>query len=222
MKPTLIAASILGLAAPLAHADSWFSYEASLGAARYSGLDNGRWYQEGQPHSLSLNAPAIQAGIKGPIIDHGTWGIDYHLGGFYLGTAQSQCSCNPSDEAYARHTHHQPDADFIGSGNAWGAKLAIEPWLSVGYGFRLGFELGATYSRVSWSETVYGWTASPSDRPHTIDGSIPTKWVPGAVAGLSLTTGKVSLLYEHFLFAHPGNAQALFRSADVVSLRYTF
>lgn len=75
----------LGCAAVAAHAESFFQIEAGIGGSAFNKGPDGYWFQQPFPHSLSLYAPAIEAGFTGDVWRKTSWGVAWHADYVNLG-----------------------------------------------------------------------------------------------------------------------------------------
>lgn len=194
----------LGCAAAAAHAESAFSIEAGIGGAAYQAAGDGRWYQEGFAHKLTLTAPAFEVGVTGPIYQSAKWGVDWHLDWTWLGTIHTDAMAVPDDANYNLATKKcngpcMPLARYVGSGHDMGFMLTIEPHYDVGP-WRFGIEAGPYLHRNTWAESVTGWTA-PGDpnNPTGIYVNNDPKWQLGAVVGASAAYKNFSIAYQYFI-----------------------
>src|SRR6201998_2191768 len=106
LKSTALAAGVALVFSSAAHAESFFQFEAGLGLAQYSDRGDGTWTQWGAPrNSEDLRAPIVTAGVTGPILARGKWGVDWHADYQYLGTADAQCLCTITDQNYDNRAH---------------------------------------------------------------------------------------------------------------------
>ena len=218
-------------AATQARAESWFAFEAGIGAAKYQDRGDGIWYQEGAPSwSESLTAPAFTAGRNGPLRSRGKWGIDWHADYVYVGTARSICECTPVDEDYdsARHIIKSPlpvdvpDAYFVGSGHLQGIALVIEPYYMY-RGIRLGVSAGLFPHIPSWTENVYGWSVAPGMTPRNISVNSGHHISIGEVIGMSVGYRNLSLSLQHyFLPTQHTKYPPIWSGANVLMMRYRF
>jgi hypothetical protein len=223
-------ALVAGMALALsAHAESWFQFEAGAGVAHYQTAADGRWFQRGMEHSLNLSAPALMAGITGPIWSKGDVGIDWHIDYVNLARVSSQCTCTPLDSNYDVHAHALvanpvpvPNANFTGSGNAQGFVFSIEPYLMT-HGWRLGVESGLFIFRPEWNETIYNWAPTPEASPITVRAHTPNNPQIGGVLGVSVGRGPWSVSYEHFFMPQwlgDKSTPPIYRGADVLMVAY--
>jgi len=215
MKPLLLL-----LALPVAAHASWFEYEAGAGLTSYE-TEDGRWYQQLQPHSLSTVSQEYSVGITGAVVSRGAWGIDWHADYVNLGRASSSCQCDTSDSDYAAHnTRHT--ALFTGSGRAQGVSLTVEPYRWY-RGWRYGFEAGAYVYRSTWSEQVQGWTVSDAP-PRNL--SLSAKgWHVAPVIGMSISKDSWSVNYRHYFMRFNStrqNVPPLWNDADVIEIKRRF
>jgi hypothetical protein len=216
-------------AASQAHAQSWFQFEAGVGALKYQDRGDGVWYQQGAPSwSESLSAPVLTAGFTGPIIARSNWGIDWHVDYVYMGTARSNCECTPVDANYNQQTHQMrtplvvsvPNSDFIGSGHLNGIALALEPYY-VYRGIRLGVSAGLFPNIPTWHETVIGWSAASGMQPRNISVSSGHYVSLGQVVGASVGHGNLSLSLQHyFLPMKKADYPPIWSGATVLMLKY--
>lgn len=229
MKRTIMAVAV-AVAASGAHADSWFQFEAGIGARLFQTTD-GRWYQQGIPGGSNVQRLNIteSIGLTGPLISRGDWGIDWHVGYVNLGRAASDCACTPMDENYNASTHQYmpryevPMAYFTGSGTSSGVALTIEPY-RYWQGLRWGFEVGAYVHHDTWSEQVYNWQVVGSGPAQTLNVSA-NYWAVAPVAGVSIGKGNFTLSYRHYFTGLNSKSQAtppLWNDADVIELKYKF
>ena len=208
----------LALIVPL-YAHAW-SFESGVGVTSFE-TEDGRWYQQLQPHSLSTVSPEYSVGVTGSLLTRGTWGVDWHADYVNLGRASSSCQCDTSDENYAAHdTQHT--ALFSGAGRAQGFAAMIEPYRWYG-GVRVAVEAGAFVYHSSWNETVKGWTvndAPPQDLSLSQSG-----WHVAPVVGLSIGGAVWSVNYRHYFMrvnSARQNVPPLWNDADVLELRRRF
>lgn len=215
MKPLLLL-----LAVPaIAHA-SWFTFEAGAGLTSFE-TEDGRWYQQSMPHDLTTISPEYSAGVTGPVVSRGAWGVDWHADFVNLGRAAASCRCDTSDSDYAaRRTKHT--AYFSGSGRALGVSLTVEPYRWYG-GLRYGIEAGAYVYHSTWNESVTGWTVS--DAPVQNLSLSASGWHVAPVAGVSVGDGKWSVSYRHYFMrmnSAKQNVPPLWNDADVIEIKRRF
>lgn len=222
----------LGCAAASAQADSITDYvhlELGAGITQYRVAGDGRWFQEGMPHSLNLSAPALMAGFTGPLWRRNDWGVDWHVDYVSLAHVSSQCECTPLDSNYSLQTHRLianpvpvPNANFVGNGNAQGIALTLEPYYLT-RGWRFGVEGGLFIYRPAWDETVYNWSPAPGVEPTTIQAHTPNGPQVGGVLGVSVGRGPWSVAYQHYFM--PGwlgakSSPPIYKGADVLMVKY--
>lgn len=211
-----------------AHAQSWFQFEAGLGATHYTDRGDGTWYQKGAPQwSESLNAPAYTVGFAGPIVSRGKWGIDWHADYIYMSNASADCWCTPVDANYdlvnKRIVKYDPPlAHFVGSGHTQGAALMIEPYYTID-SWRVGVLGGAFINVPTWHETVDNWSMTPGQQTRSIEVRARSKVTVSPVVGLTVSRGNFSLRYQYFMLpAGDADVPQVFSSAHMLSLMYRF
>lgn len=215
------------LAAPIAHAQVRF--ELGAGMTQYRTIGDGVWYQEAQPHTLNLRAPMVTAGLTGPIYTREKWGIDWHADYVNLGHTSSECMCTPMDENYNAASHQRlynfdvPDVRFSGNGNAQGVALTVEPYVNY-RDWRFGVEGGLFLHRAAFDVKVYDWMVEGSRAagPQTIEVGTSHKINRGAVAGVSVGRGNWRVSYKHYWMPVHSEYPPLWKSADVLELKYVF
>jgi hypothetical protein len=214
------------LCAPLLAHASWFDYEASIGATRFSSQPDNTWYQEGAEHHLDLLSLSGSAGITGPVVTRGSWGVDWHAAYVNLGHVTSQCDCTPVDAFYSQATHSitntsVPLANFMGSGMAQGIALTVEPYV-WSHGLRFSVEAGVFPYIASFNETVTNWSGQPGVATRTLHVATPHHVEPGAVVGASVGKGRISVGYRHFILPSNSKTPAVWKGADMIEVKWRF
>ncbi|MHB1955282.1 MAG: hypothetical protein ACYCOU_16230, partial [Sulfobacillus sp.] len=82
MKRTLTALSLLLFSISIAHA---VNLELGIGVSQMIHSRNTVWWQRGFQHSFSGRQPSFELGLRGAIMEHGTWQADWHLDAVSLG-----------------------------------------------------------------------------------------------------------------------------------------
>jgi hypothetical protein len=189
----LLAALTLAVPA-LAHAGSWFQFEAGAGYAFTKDLGDGTWYQEGVPHAKTLNTKALLAGVTGELYMVGHADLSYHADYVWFGTQRASCLC-VTDEQYNATTHTAAVPGYIpfnSSGHVQGVSFTLEP----GYtwrGVRFAVEAGPW---VFW-DTWHVHRVDPA-QPGVDDLSRKTKAQLGWVAGARVESGNYSVSYRYY------------------------
>lgn len=197
-------------------------FEIAAGVARYQPRGNGMWYQDGFPHSISLNAPAVQIGLTGNLLPHLDWHADY----VWLGQVRSDAIAT-SDANYGGP--QQPCKGscewknrLTGHGYVQGFKLSLEPYTHWN-GWRFGVEAGAFVYKPYWQVDVI-WRAAPDyndSRWFTIKNTAAVQVAP--MAGFSIGRDNVDVSYQFFLTKSLGKDQySLYKTTHVLQLRYRF
>lgn len=223
----VILAGTLCLVALAAHA---VDFEIAVGQTRYADRGNGFWYQEGPglPYDLNLKSTGLQLGVAGSLTD---W-LDWHATYVYLGRANSDAIATPDDNNYdlvAKQCRGECIARsrFRGSGDVHGIALTLEPHLDI-QGWRLGAMAGPFLYVARWEVRVDDWIpAAGYGPPKTIYAHHQAKLNLGAVIGLSIGRGPVSIQYQRFFDMPRSNESAgdfppIWRRTDMLSLRYRF
>lgn len=216
------AIAAIALISPLyGHADPLFRAESGTGVTSYE-TEEGRWYQDRMPYTMSTIRMEYSAGFTGAVTSRGKWGVDWHADFVNLGRATVSCQCDTSDADYkAGHTQHT--ALFSGSGRALGGAFTVEPYRWYG-GVRIGVEAGAFVYHANWSESVTGWTVS--DAPTQNFSLSSSGWHVAPVAGVSIGNGVWSLSYRHYFMRgatnHRLNVPPLWTDADVLEIKRRF
>lgn len=214
----------LTLVAPAAHA---VDFEASIGASRYQDVGNMTWYQEGLPHKLSLRSAGIQLGVAGEITP---W-LDWHAGYAYLGRAKSDAIATPDDANYdpvakACRGECIARSRFRGAGDVQGVYLTLEPHVDY-RGWRIGVSAGPFLYVARWHVQVDDWIGFVGDTSRTIHAHHKPKLNLGAVIGVSVGRGPVSIQYQRF-FVQPrsnepaGDFPTIWHHTDMLSVHYRF
>lgn len=204
MKRLSVAASVVlaSCGTQVAHAQSWFQFEAGVGAT-YFQTEDGRWYQKGMAQSdVHSIAPAFSLGLTGPVIARGDWGVDWHLDYADLGRAAADCMCTPDDGNYDANRHiYTPKnpldlAYFTGDGHLRGFALTVEPyrWWK---GLRWGFEAGAYINHWNWDEGVYN-VQHEVGGAHANEHVSQSGWGVVPVVGLNVGNGKYTVAIRHY------------------------
>ena len=229
MKRIAAVLALIGgaLAAPAAQA---WQFEHGAGLTIYQ-TEDGRWYQQGAPHSLHNNTPAWSLGVTGNVWQRADWGVAWHADYVNLGRASAECSCTPMDENYNANTHTMvvprpydvPNAQFSGGGRAQGVTFTIEPYY-IAHGWRLAAEAGVFAYLPQWDETVSNWQVVGSGDPQTLSVSTPRRWSAVPVVGASIGRGNWSLAYRHYFtrMANYGDSPPLWKDADVIEYKVRF
>lgn len=228
-RAALVAATVGCILSTSAHAQSWFQFESGIGGSAYSDGGDGYWYQEGFEHKLRLTAPAFEAGVTGDIYQAAHWGVSYHLDWAWLGAIHTQSLATPQDSTYNLATKRCNGpcgniANFAGAGHEQGFLLTVEPHYDAGK-WRFGIEAGPFLHHASWSETVTGWSPSPtSPMRSNFTVNSTAGWRIGAVVGAEASRGPFSIVYQHFFLKASGTdaAPPIWHSADMLFARYKF
>jgi hypothetical protein len=176
----------------LAHAGSWFDFEAGIGVARSSDMGDGIWIQKGAPDNRErLTTPAYLAGLTGDIGSHLSWHADY----VYFGTLRASVNGVP-DANYNPVTHQVHDftgrySPFNGQGHTQGVALTLEPHIDYS-GWRFGIEAGPWFYWATWHESLYDLANHWDNLSHKTHMQI------GYTAGASVSYRSVSLSYRYY------------------------
>lgn len=223
----LLLAGVLALLAPAAYA---VDFEIAAGHTKYADRGNGFWYQEGPglPYDLNLKSTGLQLGVADSITD---W-LDWHATYVYLGRANSDAIATPDDNNYDFENHRCKGeciaySRFRGSGDVHGIALTLEPHVDY-MGWRLGVSAGPFLYVARWSVTVDDWIpAAGYGPPQNIRADHKAKLNLGAVIGVSIGRGPVSIQYQRFFDMPRSNEPAgdfppIWRRTDMLSLRYRY
>jgi len=208
-----------GLFTMVAHADeSWFQWEAGLGAA-VGGPDDGRWYQESSPHTLSVVTPAATVGVGGPLYRSADWGVDWHLSAIYIAQMSASCTCVP-DADYNASTHevtgNGPKASFYGHGSEVGFLAELSPYYLY-KGYKVAVSAGAYVFRQFWRET----TIQPNGVYY--DVSHAPVWMVTWAAGASISKGPWTLAYHYLADGTKYNpSPGLVTHTHLITVTYRF
>lgn len=201
--------------------------EVGAGVAHYEARGNMMWYQEGLPHRLELNAPAFELGLTGTLLERGRWGLDWHAGYAYMGTAHSDALATPDDRNYSKATKSCvgeciAHSRFVGNGHVHGIKLTLEPTYTYN-GIRFGIEAGAYVYRPTWNVTVYNWIPEKGAEPQTITAAGNRHVGVTPVAGVSIGYGNLSVSFLHYFNTGSGAPfHSLWNGTSTLMLRYKF
>lgn len=227
MKLLRILAAVFAFAAPLAHAESFFQFEAGIGAADYLTTD-GKWYQEGaQGNRVTSHAPAVSIGVMGNVFEQSRWGIDWHADLNYFGSVSAQCQCTISDDDYNTSTHQvRPGAvteSYYGSGHAVGVSLMLEPYVTYS-GWKFGAAGGVLGYRKTWTESVSGWPGNfgnPQPVPVHLESSHGISFAPAVGADILYKRFTLSYRY-YFTSRNEGAVPPLWDDIQTLMLQYRF
>lgn len=176
----------------LAHAGSWFEFEAGIGATHSKDMGDGIWVQQGAPGNRErMRTPAYVAGITGDITPHLAWHVDY----VYFGTLSASVNGVPDDN-YNPHTHRVTGfsgrySPFNGQGHTQGVMVTLEPH-TTWHGVRFGIEAGPFIYRATWHESLYALDNQWHDLSHRTVTQL------GAVAGVSIGAKDWKIAYRYF------------------------
>jgi hypothetical protein len=170
--------------------ESWFTYEAAVGADYQPPPGNGLWYQQQYAHSFKLASPTAEFGVTGSILPWLDWHADY----VWLGTTGSNALATSADGCMSGCG---PLATFSGHGNTQGIFFSLEPHTNWG-NYRVGFEAGPLVFFPNWEETVYNWTHTPASTPTTIQVHNHRGPRLGFMAGLNVGRGHWRIGYQFF------------------------
>lgn len=176
----------------LAHAGSWFQFEAGIGAAKTSDMGDGVWYQAGVPHAVKLTTPAYLAGATGEMYARENWSLRYHVDYVYIGSQSASCLCVGDNQYNANtHTASVPGyAYFNGQGHVQGVALTLQPTYTW-RGVELGAEAGYWAYWNTWHETVLN--AGQTDN---LDHKTGLQFAP--VFGANITYNSWSASYRYY------------------------
>jgi hypothetical protein len=80
--------------------------------------------------------------------------------------------------------------------------------------------VGVYYNQPLWDETVYGWQGDAARAPLQVH--TPRQWHANRALGLSLSNGRTSLIYMHYVTTIDPVFPALFKGADTVMIVWRF
>jgi hypothetical protein len=179
--------------------------EIGVGINQYAPQSDGIWYQLGMPHKLGLQGRAYMIGLTGSIWREDPYGIDWHTDYVNLGHIRSTCWCTPLDANYDVRTHalipHPapvPNAQYTGAGSVQGVKFMAEGYRTLG-DWKIGMDAGLFPYRPQWRESVYGWAMSYDVPRRNGVHATPYTWQLGKMVGLTLSKGRMSISYAHFV-----------------------
>lgn len=181
MAPTLRLLAFLVLLLGLAHPAASAGLEAGLGVAQYNHREDGVWYQQGLPHSLSLQAPAVLIGAWGDVTPFIRW----HVDAVDLGSASVDSWDTPADSSYSTATKRCISGcnslmHLHATGGVYGISATLEGHTSGSWQF--GVEAGPWLYHSSWSVQVPGYFAAAGwPESTTAEQVAPWGWMPGGI-----------------------------------------
>lgn len=221
-------AAAVALAVPMAA--SAVDFEIGVGAAKFTPLADGMWYQEGYPHKLNMRSPAISLGATGEITSWLSWRAAYH----YLGNVSSHAKAVPDATDYhdgvggynlqtkACNGECGPTRTFVSQGNIHGVALTLEPHVTY-KGFRFGIEGGPFLFHANFKATAYNNYDKPNNWIPIEDFNYKRAVEVGYTLGASVSRGQWAVTYQYFHVPtkwapHP----AIWSDVHLVGLRYRF
>ncbi|EPS1221711.1 hypothetical protein ACVBR5_000942 [Burkholderia cenocepacia] len=247
-KCLFAAAAALLLTGSEARADSWFQFEAGIGASIYTKQGDGIYYNEGFDHHTQIVVPAFRAGIVlTPInAEPHSWrpGLRLHaaylnLGKISWGSQSPQDATDFTDRGmrggYDPATKGCIDnncgqmSDFQSYGRIQALAFTVEPYWNLGTGWTVGIEAGPAFYRTTWmthaTVETPGWKLGPPGTVHMLS-TRPTIHV-GVLTGLSLSKGHFGVRYNYIFAPHPSGPAdddqvPGVKGAHMVTVNYTF
>ncbi|MEN7526989.1 hypothetical protein [Cupriavidus sp. DL-D2] len=226
MKKGLILAVLASLIASTTTVQA-VDFEIGAGVAQYTTRGDGTWYQDGFAHKLELRAPAVEIGLTDTFVTRGRWGLDWHVGGVYLGNVHSDAWATPLDSNYSAQTkscvgecYHM--SRYVANGHSIGAKLTLEPTYTFN-GWRFGVEAGAYVYRPTWHATIYDVPPCKACQGQTLTASSPSTIQFAPVVGVSIGRNGFSLALMHYFNKTRNDPQfAIWKSTSTLMLKYRF
>jgi hypothetical protein len=198
----------------LAHAGSWFQFEAGAGVSFASDVD-GVWTQHNVADNHErLKTPAFVAGLTGELYAAHNWSLNYHADYTYMGTQTAACNC-VSDSDYADRNYRGTSYRFDGSGHVQGVALTLEPGYTY-RGTRFAVEGGPFLFWNTWTEAAY---LDPTQHVHA-----PRGMRLAYVLGARIERGNLSLSYRYFTHMQRSADQSpgLVRNLQTLTAVYRF
>jgi hypothetical protein len=226
----LAALTILAALSCTAHAQSifdearphsFFQIEAGAGAAYGQTLNDGVWYQQGEPTSrLHNKTPVFMLGLTGDL--YRTHGVDfrYHADYVYIGSQSASCMC-VDDDNYNPYTHRVLNAQgthtaFNGQGHVQGIAATLDVGYMITDQWRIGAEAGPFLYWETWHEHAAPGGVWGDYSHRTV---FQRSWVVGA----NVSRGPFSLSYRYYNLPQYWNpSPALLRAAHTVTLNYRY
>lgn len=223
MRRTLVFLSLLICAGAAQAVD----FEVGAGAAHYVPRGNMMWYQDGFPHTLDLNAPAIEAGLVGNVLERGRFGLDWRVTYVYLGTVRSDAIAT-DDANYDKvvrgcHGRCTLQNRFHGSGRSQGVKLTLTPTYTWN-GWKIGLEAGAFVHQNRWNVAIdFRPYYASYNTTFSYDLHTERKWTVAPVVGLSVGRGPFSVAATYYFNKSRGDdVHTLWQGVAVATIRYRF
>lgn len=217
----LVAAGVLACTRQ-AHAESFFQIEAGSGLAIGQTLNDGVWYQQGNPQSHLRNlTPAYLLGVTGEMYRLDKVDFRYHIDYVYMGSQSASCQCVSDDDYNAKTnkiiTPGAPTTGFSGGGHIQG----IAATLDVGYNYgpwRFGAEGGPWIFWETWHEAAQTGPTGPwMNVPHKTVAQL------SYTAGLNVSYKNSTLSYRYYNLPQKWNPYpALLRATHMVAFTYRF
>ncbi|CAH2911476.1 MAG: hypothetical protein CPSOU_1997 [uncultured Paraburkholderia sp.] len=212
----------LGCAAASAHAEqSWFQFEAGIGATHIKDMGDGTWIQEGaRSNHENKNSPALMAGFTGQLYASGNWDVRYHADYVYIGKFSASVDGVPDEYDPVKHKivdyKGERFSPFDGQGHVQGVPLTLD----VGYtyrGWRVAAEAGAWVYWQTWHESLYDLSGQWCDLSHKTHAQV------GYVVGARVERGPMSLSYRYYSIKQSWNPYpGLATGAHVLMATYRF
>jgi hypothetical protein len=217
-----IAAAAAGMAlvcSTVAHAESWFDFEAGLGGSVAQKAGDGLWYWASMAHHTPNDSIAGRAGIQINLIDAKprSWipGLRAHLTYGYFGhlhwTSKAGEDAQPGDTmgfdpqtGGCYNNNCGAVREFDSTGDMMAVSLTLEPFWNLGSGWTVGVEGGPALYRYTW--TSYATNLQNTDGVfgpgYSLAGQVQTfhhnpHWYLGALVGASIGYKNISLRYNY-------------------------
>ncbi len=184
---------------PIAHA---MQFEAEIGGASFADRGDGFWYQEGFPHRLDLQTPAVSAGFTGDVMRYGRYGLAWHADYVYIGKVHTAALAVADDANYNLTTKGcngecLPLGRWYGTGFSHGLRLTLEPYVMY-RGWRFGVEAGYYISKNYWKMNVQDWQPTFDAIPRELTVYDDGNWRAYPTFGLSIGRENFDVLLRHY------------------------
>ena len=208
----------LAITSTSASAQSWFAFEAGVGASTANKTGDGVWYWSSMQHKTPVNSFAGRVGLQFNLVDAEpkSWipGMRMHAAFNYMGHLHWTSVAGedaPPDHSYgldvATNTCYNQNCgyrrEFNSTGDMMAFSLTIEPYWNLGSDWTVGIEAGPALYRYTWTSFATNLQNSPGHfGPYDTAGAVETfrhapHWYPGALVGASVGYKNWSIRYNY-------------------------